>query len=159
VIDNVLWGEPDGTALQGVFPCGPKIRCEILSSDSKSKFMNTLKAKFANCTARRIQSKDTATRYISVGMYNIHTWGEIVKWPHPPDLCNLPTDLTVVESEESHARYLCIILHCLHQFDLFLNSLILLWVGSGACLRILSHFMMETAPQAHIPQYKGLTFL
>ncbi len=40
-----------------------------------------------------------------MSLYNVHTWGTITKWPHPPDTCQLPTTLTMVESEESHTRF------------------------------------------------------
>eukprot|EP01031_Cornospumella_fuschlensis_P025617 gene25617-30937_t len=38
-------------------------------------------------------------------MYHIHTWGALSKWPHGPNKTALPTDLTLVESEESHTRF------------------------------------------------------
>lgn len=102
LIDNSLWGEVDGSAIQGVFPCNNNIRCEFISSDSIDNFEYNLRQKYINKTI--INNKNNIFPTI-LSLYNIHTWGEISKWPHIPALCYIPSHLNMVESEESHSRF------------------------------------------------------
>lgn len=107
LIDNSLWGEVDGSALQGTFQCNDARRiksCQLISTDAHIKgkdrppndLLGNIKAKY-----NQLVSADALT----VGLYNIHTWGPKSRWPHHPDPCLLPTHLTVAESEESTVRF------------------------------------------------------
>ena len=95
VIDNDLWGEVDGSYLQGSFSCGD-IDCNVYSSDSKTNLLRTVIQKFESFHRHPA---------ISVALYNIHSWKMISKSPHKPAYCELPTDLNIAESEESHSRF------------------------------------------------------
>ena len=99
LIDNALWGEVDGSAIEGHFPCGA-LKCEVVSSTSKDNHFDFLKKLYVD----RKSSMDSAST-LTVGLYNIHTWGTYTKWPHPPDVCSMPVNFTMAESEESHARF------------------------------------------------------
>lgn len=100
-IDNSLWGEVDGSALQGKFECRDlRASCELISTDAhltgKDDIASNIRAKY---------NKFASSSAISVGLYNIHTWGPKSSWPHYPDPCVLPTRLNMVESEESTVRF------------------------------------------------------
>jgi hypothetical protein len=97
LIDNALWGEVDGSFLQGTFPCD-RIRCSVLSSDTKTDLMNTLIQKHDEVYGKQ------RFNGISVGMYNIHSWKVVSRFPHKPS-CALKTHLNLVESEESYSRF------------------------------------------------------
>jgi hypothetical protein len=106
VIDNSLWGEVDGSALQGKFACPAVKSCRLVSTDASltgksgpppNDLLSNIKGKF-----KALASPSTS---ITVGLYNIHTWGTKSKWPHYPDACLLPTQLNMVESEESTVRF------------------------------------------------------
>lgn len=105
VIDNSLWGEVDGSALQGSFYCGGRTSsCELISTDAritgKSKapddLLGNIRGKFASWVVPQA---------LTVGLYNIHTWAPQSAWPHHPDACLLPTHLDMAESEESTVRF------------------------------------------------------
>ena len=105
LIDNSLWGEADGSALQGNFQC-PRfddslVRCDFHSSDTRRDFLESITAKY-----KAFVSKEGANvrKITTVSMYNIHTWGILTAFPHYPS-CLLPTDLSMVESEESLKRF------------------------------------------------------
>lgn len=105
IIDNALWGEVDGSYLQGQFPCAGDLRlhCEIHSSDTKSRFFDTVHAKYDK---HKAYWSLVGRQPITVSLYNIHTWREITRrWPQSPDRCNLPTHFTMAESEESFGRF------------------------------------------------------
>lgn len=108
LIDNANWGETDGSALQGRFQClqrsSPRGSCSLHSSDSKSDWLSTLQSKYTQ-TERSASQAPSSCCPITVSMYHIHTWGGMSKWPHGPNKTALPSDLTLVESEESHARF------------------------------------------------------
>lgn len=108
LIDNSLWGEVDGSALQGAFECG-RINCTLISSDSKTNFLETLKLKYFEEVAKH-------SRSVTVAMYNVHTWKTLAKWPYQPS-CDLPTDLTMVESEESYSRFKSLFDNAFSNFD------------------------------------------
>ena len=98
LIDNEKWGEVDGSAIQGTYPCGG-IKCNMISSDCKENQVA--------CLRRKVQSQIhvDSTESIYVAMYNIHTWGVHSKWPHSPSDCLIPAHYTLAESEESHGRF------------------------------------------------------
>ena len=105
VIDNALWGEADGSAIQGQFKCPrlgtSEVRCEFHSSDAKSNFLESVIAKYKSA----ISIKEPYTiKTTTVSLYNIHTWGTLTAYPHYPS-CLVPTDLSMVESEESLKRF------------------------------------------------------
>ena len=103
LIDNALWGESDGSAIQGVFPCS--MYCEIVSSDSKSNHVENLRGKMT-IRKRHINLRNNSRYvYTTVGLYNIHTWVLHSERPHAPNATLFPTDLTLVESEESTVRF------------------------------------------------------
>eukprot|EP01035_Chromulina_nebulosa_P035028 gene35028-47066_t len=127
VIDNALWGEIDGTALQGTFPCGLSSlkndssavklgRCELISSVipapmpsqllgskySIGNFADVMQSKLEQYSKNVFRAGQLTT---TVSMYNIHTWGTISKWPHVPDKVRLNTTFTLAESEESLSRF------------------------------------------------------
>jgi len=103
LIDQKLFGETDGSVLQGPFKCpadshGNSSKCEIVSTDlgvSGPQLMPNLADKY-----RKKAQRDA----ITVGLYSIHSWSASA-WPHYPDRCSLPTLLNVAESEESHGRF------------------------------------------------------
>lgn len=124
VIDNALWGETDGTALQGIFPCSVNSsnstirndimlgRCELVSSVLPSQFLEnkTTDLNFADFIQYKLEHYNknmfrTGRLATTVSMYNIHTWGTLSKWPHPPDKVKLNTTFTLAESEESSSRF------------------------------------------------------
>ena len=104
LIDNKLWGETDGSFLQGQISC-PKqwnrsIECTFHSSDKEDNFVNVLKEKYLKV----MTGYGGHRRTLQVSLYNIHTWAKLSPFPHYPS-CNLPLALTMVESEESHRRF------------------------------------------------------
>lgn len=105
MIDNAIWGEADGSLLQGQFNCPHldriAVNCTFHSSDGKRDLLlKILAAKYSKVTSARLESR----KAITVSLYNIHSWGMISTYPHGPAR-SLPTDLSIVESEESHARF------------------------------------------------------
>lgn len=104
LIDNALWGETDGSTLQGKMSCPQSvmqsISCNFFSSDVKHGFLDALTVKLKNQSHTTVGSK----KALQVSLYNIHTWGIHSPPPHYPS-CLLPTDLTMIESEESHRRF------------------------------------------------------
>lgn len=99
LIDNALWGQTDGSAVEGLFDCG-SIKCEMVSSVARTDQYNYMKQLYKERTLNLVYDNT-----VTVSMYHIHTWGTISKWPHPPDKCSLATNFTMAESEESHARF------------------------------------------------------
>lgn len=109
LIDNELWGEIDGSGLQGVFPCKSSQvkRCEMFSSDvldendsSKRSLITHLREKIHN-VQKRYAAEDTLT----LAMYNIHTWKTLSNPPYSPNKQLLPAMYSLAESEESHHRF------------------------------------------------------
>lgn len=104
LIDNALWGEIDGSTLQGEMSCPQsgmrRIRCNFFSSDVKHGFLDALILKLKNHSVATVGSR----KALQVSLYNIHTWGVHSPPPHYPS-CLLPTDLSMIESEESHRRF------------------------------------------------------
>ena len=116
LIDQKLFGETDGSILQGQFTCpvasssssksmerGNEYTCEFISTDkglSSKQLMPNLAAKFR---ARQSRTPD-ANVWTTLGLYSIHSWSAS-KWPHSPDVCSLPTTFNMAESEESTGRF------------------------------------------------------
>jgi hypothetical protein len=84
-------------SVEGDQQCGSDLICEWTYSDD----MNKLRNKFLNMTADRNDRDQKAT---TVSVYNIHSWLERQK-SRGPMLCELPTSLTLAETEESRTRY------------------------------------------------------
>jgi len=103
LIDNALWGNVDGSAVQGNFMCSNQLQCEFYSSDSKTNFMETLQKKYTQYS--RKYNNNTIDNVVTVSLYNIHTYGLLSPYPHRPDYCKLPSDISIVESEESFSRF------------------------------------------------------
>jgi hypothetical protein len=108
LIDNALWGELDGSALQGQFNCpsiGEKsvtnLKCTMHSSDKKRDHLINIREKYEKFINI---SQQNDKKVITVSLYNIHTWITLSPFPHYPS-CALPTKLTMVESEESTKRF------------------------------------------------------
>ena len=89
-------------SVEGEQPCSSDLVCEWAHADT----MHILKQKYRNSTANLdgniINVEDR--RVIDVSVYNIHSWWERAK-EHGPAICDLPTTLTLAESEESKVRY------------------------------------------------------
>jgi len=106
LIDNSLWGEVDGSAIQGTYHCQKhQLQCEFYSSDSKKNFIETLQYKYKKYSRKYNNTNTNTNNVVTVSLYNIHTWGLLSTYPHGPDYCKLPTDISVVESEESFTRF------------------------------------------------------
>ena len=96
--------------VEGPQSCGPQLKCEWTHSDN----LKILRQKFLNATASRASRSAVPGavdhmgkkkgRPITLSVYNIHSWWERMK-EHGPALCDLPTTLNLVESEESRVRY------------------------------------------------------
>lgn len=109
LIDNALWGEVDGSGIQGTFPCSAYIQCEIFSSDVRA-VNNTADLSLVRHLQRKAHEHSNVPstshqQLITVAMYNIHTWKTFAKWPYQPNKRMLPSMYTMVESEESHVRF------------------------------------------------------
>lgn len=111
LIDNALWGEVDGSGIQGNFACSSAIKCEIFSSDirdandaSGQSLIKHLQRKIQHHTTGSVLSA-LGQQLITVTMYNIHTWKTFANLPYQPNKRMLPSMYTMVESEESHVRF------------------------------------------------------
>ena len=104
-IDNPLWGEVDGTALEGKFDCPGSHSCRFVSTDPKGVLPKDLMSNLANKYNKNMKALRTSGRPLSVGLYSIHSWAPVSRPPHHPDKCALKTDINIVESEESYARF------------------------------------------------------
>jgi hypothetical protein len=108
LIDNMLWGELDGSGLQGQFNCpsmGEKsvtyLKCAMHSNDKKKDLLVNIHEKYEKFMN---SSQKNNKKIITVSLYNIHTWIMLSPAPHLPS-CALNTDLAMVESEESTKRF------------------------------------------------------
>ena len=64
VIDNALWGEVDGSGLQGSFPCG-NIHCSILTPESAQHPFESMKEQFKVFMSTRVaESVITVNKHI-----------------------------------------------------------------------------------------------
>jgi hypothetical protein len=82
-----------GQILTGDHTCDESFRCVWISGA-----LNTL------ATTLKSQKLKKEHNLITLSLYNVHSWWEKSK-RHFPALCELMTNLSVAESEESHARY------------------------------------------------------
>jgi Glycosyltransferase family 10 (fucosyltransferase) C-term len=91
-----------GVSSDGVQDCGPDMRCEWSYADTIAK----LKQYFAAHEASFLPPAPDGSRNgtITMSVYNIHSWWE-KKREHRPATCELRTNMTLVESEESRVRY------------------------------------------------------
>jgi len=108
LIDNALWGEIDGSALQGNFSCfsnRPNSFCELISSDAPSSKVNLFQHLQRKMEKRLQHLPIGDARIVTVSLYNIHTWSTLSPKPHSPNSSKLRTTLTMAESEESHNRF------------------------------------------------------
>ena len=103
-IDNPLWGEVDGTALEGKFEC-PGQNCRFVSTDPKGVLPQDLMKNLATKYSKNMETITSSQRPLSVGLYSIHSWAPVSRPPHHPDKCSLGTDVNIAESEESFARF------------------------------------------------------
>jgi len=71
LIDNKLWGEVDGSALQGNFTCPTlKGRCEIVSTDLDTPSKNLHKNLVSKYHLRKASLSENT---ITMGLYNVST--------------------------------------------------------------------------------------
>jgi len=99
-----------GVSTDGVQECGPEINCEWSYADHISKLKQYYAAQQPSFETPSLSMSwnDSVSRAtngtITVSVYNIHSWWE-KKREHRPALCDLHTNLTLAESEESRVRY------------------------------------------------------
>lgn len=88
-------------SVEGDQKCGSELICEWTYSDDLRKLRN----KFLNMTSSSSADQDERDqKATTVSVYNIHSWLERQK-SRGPMLCELPTSLTLAETEESRTRY------------------------------------------------------
>jgi hypothetical protein len=83
---------------QGVQQCGSDIHCEWTYSDD----LTVLRNRYIKTNFQPPGSGENGT--VTLGVYNIHSWWERHR-EHGPSVCELPTNITLAESEESRVRY------------------------------------------------------
>ena len=84
-----------GNAKDGTIECG-SIHCEWIYSDH----IRILRENFLFNTDRVVHDQSL----ISVSLYNVHSWWERTRSTSPA-ICELHTNLTMFETEESHSRF------------------------------------------------------
>lgn len=84
-----------GNSIAGIHPCG-NIHCEWVVSDN----MKHLRDNYLYLTDR----ENERNNLVSLSLYNIHSLWEKKRETKPP-ICELPTNLTMYETEESAVRY------------------------------------------------------
>ena len=89
-----------GVSSDGPQDCGPELRCEWSYADHVGK----LKQYYLAHQQLFEPPSQSSNGTITVSVYNIHSWWE-KKRDHRPAVCELHTNLTLVESEESRVRY------------------------------------------------------
>ena len=90
-------------SVEGPHDCGSDIVCEWTHSSD----MKHLRRSFRNSTtsSHSVQlPDDDHDKLITVSVYNIHSWLEKQR-EYGPATCELPSTLTIAESEESRVRY------------------------------------------------------
>lgn len=89
-------------SVEGEQSCGTDLICEWAHADT----LQILRQKYLNSTVHSngstVEVENRAV--IDVSLYNIHSWWERAK-EHGPAICDLPTTLTLAESEESRVRF------------------------------------------------------
>lgn len=101
-----------GQSHQGPVPCG-NIYCEWTVGDQVKRLADTL----TSFTPKAMYGRPT----LSVGVYNIHSLWERFRDAHPLD-CELRTNLTLAESEESFVRYYQLLQAGMDNFDGFSST-------------------------------------
>ncbi len=86
-----------GTLFSGIQPCSDMI-CEFFNDKTLSALSNMYKESIVQ------NNKTLANNVTTVSLYNIHYLYQVHR-KHEPDHCELPTDLTMAESEESFVRF------------------------------------------------------
>jgi hypothetical protein len=94
-----------GTLNWGFQPCDG-ISCEFFDDH----LFDRLQMQYRNAASRR--TTDTVT----VSMYNIHYYHQALRSTRP-NLCHLPTNLTLAESEESNVRFGFLFNNSFRHFD------------------------------------------
>lgn len=88
-------------SVEGNQQCGSDLTCEWTYSDD----MRSLSNKFKNMSLSAVADQPKMDQKVTtVSVYNIHSWLERQKG-RGPMLCELPTSLTLAETEESRIRY------------------------------------------------------
>ena len=88
-------------SVEGNQNCGTDLICDWTYTDNLKYF----KQKYRNSTAAvDVDNQFPSAAVIDVSVYNIHSWYERTK-EHSPAFCEVPTLLTLAESEESRVRY------------------------------------------------------
>jgi len=92
------WAE----SIDGDVKCDKNIKCNWAYSDH----LKVLRQKWLNDvnTTRHYNNVNSNEKFVTVGVYNIHSWWERHRDPHPA-YCDLYTNLTLAESQESRVRY------------------------------------------------------
>lgn len=88
-------------SVEGDQQCGSDLICEWTYSDDLKKLRNNYLNMTSSSSADQNEMDQKA---ITVSVYNIHSWLERQK-SRGPMLCELPTSLTLAETEESRTRY------------------------------------------------------
>ena len=91
-----------GVSSDGLQECGPELRCEWSHADHIARLKQYYTAHESSFLPSASDGTNNGT--ITVSVYNIHSWWE-KKREHRPASCELKTNLTLVESEESRVRY------------------------------------------------------
>jgi hypothetical protein len=88
-----------GDSYWGDQQCGPHIHCEWVHADHLHGLT------FAFESSEKTPRKDIEySKAVTLSLYNIHSWWERTR-THAPKPCELRTNLTMAESEESRIRY------------------------------------------------------
>lgn len=88
-----------GSSHEGIYDCSgidSNLHCEWTQSDHAKVLHERL--------ARKQISFDHTNTSVTLSLYNIHSLWEKMRWVHPA-ICELPTNFTMAESEESSVRY------------------------------------------------------
>ena len=104
-----------GVSSDGLQDCGPDLRCEWSYADHIARLKQYMAShqqaaqssgSGGNSSSASSASSAVAANNgtITVAVYNIHSWWE-KKREHRPAYCELRTNLSMVESEESRVRY------------------------------------------------------
>ena len=77
---------------------------EVCSSSTNCSWLSGSGIPFFNKNLQAIQKTYNGEPLITLSLYNIHSWWEKSK-RHAPAACEIKTNYTMAESEESQARY------------------------------------------------------
>lgn len=90
-------------SIEGYHNCGSDIVCEWTHSSDLKHLRRSFKNSTASSHSAQLSSDDH-DKLITVSVYNIHSWLERQR-DVGPAICELPSTLTIAESEESRVRY------------------------------------------------------